>query len=225
MSDGTDSSSLAAESVMVAALERLRVIQDEIMRGVAHAMSNRVGAMSAGVFVLGETGTATPAATGALQSELDRLEQLLVQLRMLSRETVEPEPLLSSDSARTAVALHEHHGELRNVSCIVDDAGHVPPARAEPQALIHALLVAITCAKQAAGNGSAQLVLRSDDNVVRFIATSGDADNVSPDDSTFAVEALAARMLLERSNGTAFAIAGGCVIEVPTLAASRRPRG
>ena len=126
------------------ALERFRAIQDEIVRGIAHAMSNRVASLSAGLYVLGENGTASAASVGALQSELDRMEQLLVQLRMLPAEHVPVEPLLASESALTAVALHAHHGELRNVSCVVEDAGNVPPARAEPHALLHALLVAIT---------------------------------------------------------------------------------
>ena len=209
------------------ALERFRAIQDEIVRGIAHAMSNRVASLSAGLYVLGENGTASAASVGALQSELDRMEQLLVQLRMLPAEHVPVEPLLASESALTAVALHAHHGELRNVPCVVEDAGNVPPARAEPHALLHALLVAITAAKQSAqvsGAGTARLVLNVAGDAIRFIATAGSGDDVTPDDSVFAVEARAAHWLVAPSDGRAYAIATGCVVEVPTLASTRKPR-
>jgi nitrogen-specific signal transduction histidine kinase len=221
--------SVGNDEGLASAIERLRVIQDEIVRGIAHAMSNRVASLSAGLFMMGEHGTANAASVAALQSELDRMEQLLVQLRMLPRENVPVEPLLASESALTAVALHAHHGALRNVICVVDDDGKVPPARAEPNALLHALLVAITTAKQAMASGAngadpVRLMLRDANDVVRFIATSDADAGIDVDDSVFAIEAAAANWLVSNSGGRAFPIATGCVVEIPTLASTRRPR-
>lgn len=225
MSDRKVTTDIVNEHQLTAALERLRAIQDEIVRGVAHAMSNRVASLSAGLYMLGEQRNAPATAVGALQSELDRMEQLLLQLRMLPRENVPAEPLLALESARTAVALHEHHGELRSVTCDVEDVGKVPPARAEPQALLHALLVAINSAKQSADSGKARVVLDTVNDVVRFIATSDTSNtDITEDNSTFSIEAAAANWLVAPSGGRAYAIATGCVVEVPTLASTRRLR-
>ena len=225
MSDREVTTDSSHEHSLAHGLERLRAIHDEIVRGVAHAMSNRVASLSAGLYVLGEHGTASATSVAALQSELDRMEQLLTQLRMIPRENIPAEPLLALDSARTAVALHEHHGELRNVTCDVQDIGAVPPARAEPQALLHALLVAINAAKQSAGSGNARLVLDTEHDIVRFTATSDMSNpDITADNTTFAAEATAANWLVAPSGGRAYAIATGCVVEVPTLASTRRPR-
>ena len=225
MSDRQVTADSSHEHGLANALERLRAIQDEIVRGVAHAMSNRVASLSAGLYVLGEHGNVSAASVAALQSELDRMEQLLVQLRLLPRENIPAEPLLALDSARTAVALHEHHGELRNVTCDVQDIGTVPPARAEPHALLHALLVAINAAKESAGSGNARLVLDTEDDVVRFTATSDMSKaDITADDSAFSAEGIIANWLIAPCGGRAYAIATGCVVEVPTLASTRRPR-
>lgn len=209
------------------ALECWQAIQDEIVRGVAHAMSNRVATISAGLYMLGETGHASSTSISALHGEVDLLEQLLQQLRQLPRDTATVEPLLASDSARAALALHDHHGEFRNVPCDIDDPGTVPPARAVPQALLHALLVALTAARSAAANGErAVLQLRGEDDVVRFIATvAGRDDIVDTTRDRFRTEADAITRLLRDSGGRGVTHANGCVVEVPTLAASRRPRG
>lgn len=224
MTTGADPDEREQDTLL--AVERWLAVQDEVVRGVAHAMSNRVATISAGLWMLGETGAAPATSLAALHAEVDRLEQLLVQLRLLPRETAAAEPLLAADSARAAVALHEHHGELRNVPCVIDDPGSVPPARAIPQALLHALLVALNAAKQAALVGdTAILRLRGEDDVVRFIATVASASE-SPDagDGRFELEARAADRLLQGSGGRARAHATGVIVEVPTLAATRRSR-
>jgi len=198
-------------------------IHDDLIRGIAHAMSNRVATLSANVWMMSQGGQRGTDAAAVLQSEIERLEELLVQLRILPKGDAAPEPLLAIDSARTAVSLHAHHGNLRNQPCTIDDPGSVPPARAEPQALVHALLVAMTAAREAAGReGRAVVRLRSDGDYVQFVATVDGKDVVDRGDQRFALDALAAAQLLAASGGRARSHAYGCVVEVPTLASSRR---
>ena len=216
----------ADDHTALLATERARAILGEITRGIAHAMSNRVATISAGLFVLGEGDSISARKIQPLHAEVDLLEQLLVQLRQLPGEAGDLEPLLAGDIAASAIALHEHHGDLRSVRCEIDDTGSVPPARAVPQALLHALLIAITTAKVAAGAGRhAVLRLRSEEHMVRFVATvAGIHENIAHDDTRFLLEAAAANRLLGTSAGRAFAIASGCVVDVPTLASTRKQR-
>jgi nitrogen-specific signal transduction histidine kinase len=208
------------------ALVRWMSIHDELVRGVAHAMSNRVATLSANVWLMSQGGQRGTDVIATLQSEIERLEELLIQLRILPNGDAALEPLLAIDSARTAVSLHAHYGALRNRPCAIDDPGSIPPARAEPQALVHALLVAITAAREAAGReGRAVLRLRSEGDFVQFVATVDGEKVVDGGSQRFALDALAAEQLLVGSGGRARSHAHGCTVEVPTLASSRMATG
>jgi signal transduction histidine kinase len=224
--EGRDTAGTSLDATeLIAATTRWHVIQDELVTGIAHALSNRVGALSAGIFMLGESDTHSAKALAGLQSEVDLMEQLLVQLRLLRREDAGPEPLVPGDSVRTAVALHEHFGSFRSIRCTIEETPDVPPVRVVPQHFIHALLVAITAAKQAASDAQGALVrMEGDGDVVRITATISGDERADELDTRFAVDALAANELLASSRGRAFAHANGCVIEVPTLASTRRSR-
>ncbi len=209
-------------------------IQEEIVRGIAHAMGNRVATLSAGLHLLRDRTVVMQ--DPMLQSELDLLERLLVQLRELAGDTTQPEALLATDSARTAIALCLHHGRFRDRTVGVDDSGAVPPVRAVPAALMRAIIVALVAAGDVAGNNrSAQvtLSLASDDDVVRITATAdARADSVTGVVSESAaagtgyqLAASAISWLLGSSGGRGLALGSGCVVEVPTLAASRRMSG
>lgn len=209
-------------AIRTRALHRWLEIQGELLRGVAHAMSNRIGTLSAGLFML-DSNRDNTRAVDALRAEVERLEGLLLQLRQLPRAPESLEPMLATDVARNAIELHSHHGDLRHVSCTLEDPGAVPPVRADPQALLHALLVAITAAKQAATTDTVSLRLSSNDDYVTFNATAGDNDMT---DSRFSVEAAAITELLAPATSVrATAHSNGCKFEVPTLAASRRAQG
>ncbi len=213
--------------------------QNEIVRGIAHAMSNRVATLSANLYLLDES-TVQQKVT-AMNSELDRLEQLLHQLRQLPGDSAAAEPLLAADSARTAVALHMHHEGFRQHECEVDDSGSIAPVRAVPSALLHALLVALTAAATCArdgGNVQTVLRLRNHDDVVHFIATA-ETDTatseavrddvaraaVGNERGTFFTEAETITWLLRETGGRGIANDRGCIVEIPTLAAFRRQNG
>ncbi len=96
--------------------ERWLAIHDELLRGIAHTLSNRVATISVVAYMLGVDGADVGQQAGTLQGETERLEELLHGLRALSRsESAIAEPLMPMDAVRAALALHVHHADLRDV--------------------------------------------------------------------------------------------------------------
>lgn len=170
-----------------------------------------------------------------LRNDAERLDGLLEQLRQLPRRgDADLEPLMPGDSVRAALALFEHHPEYRDVRCMVIAADNVQPVRAEPSALQHALCVALAAAcRVAAGRGEAtrsgdtragiSVALSTEGDVVR-IEVSTDGSTGEGDADALALDAGTIDWLLARSNGRGHAYPYGCLIELPTLQASRRAR-
>jgi hypothetical protein len=212
------------DTIEASVVEHWLSIHDELLRGIMHSMSNRIATISAGVWVIGEAGVAAHAdSVRSLQGEVDQMEQLLIQLRMLPRQS-EPvlEPLLPHESVKTAIALHEHHSDFRNIERWIVDAESVKPARADPHALLHALLVAINVACEAAQDSRIAVTIRSDDEYVTFTATGDVVDNAIIADDRFDISARSAEWLLRGSRGRASSHRFGCTVAVPTLAFSRQ---
>jgi hypothetical protein len=134
----------------LAAREAWQRVLDELLRGVAHALSNRVATVSAAAYMAtgGEPLDATTAQ--ALGAEAQRLEALLADLRALpARGDAPPEPLLLADAAREAIALHRHYLALRNVPVALTVAPGAPPTFGDGAQLAHLLLLALTALRSA----------------------------------------------------------------------------
>lgn len=206
------------------AAARWLTLHDELLRGISHALSNRIATVGAASYMFEHGDVAVDQAVASLRAESDRMEQLLQQLRLLPRRPdATAEPITADDACHNAVKLHAHHGELRDFVCDVTVDPDVYPIWAEPQGFCHAMLVALTTAKRNAVNGSRiSLRVSGDTNAVRFCAM---ADEPLQDaDALNEIDANAANWLLAPHGGSARALDHGCELEVPTLLAARRNR-
>jgi len=209
---------------------RWLTIHDDLLRGMTHALSNRVATIMAVASLVELSGADGPSAE-SLRVEAERLETLLLTLRQLPRRLrAGSEPILPSDAVHSAIELHAHHPEGRDVVCHLLPDGDQMPAYADPNALQLALAAALTSAKRRAGNaGSAHVQVSSTNDVVRFVidvaGVSAESDGTRTDDRlNTALDASAAAWLLHDCNGTAAVSGDGITIEVPTLVAARRAR-
>ena len=211
---------------------RWLTIHDDLLRGMTHALSNRVGTILAAVTLLETAQSGGVQPLELLRLEADRLETLLQTLRQLPRRKEQSlEPLLPTDAARAAIELYAHHPEGRDVACVVHLDGDLMPAWGDASAVELAIAAALTGAQRhvRAGEGLAIHISSTDADVrfdVRF-AVRGELTSASSNDDIepeLAIDASAASWLVSECGGRAQAHAAGIVIYVPTLAAARRAR-
>jgi len=227
--EGAQRESAQRESAGRAAARWL-TIHDELLRGLAHTLSNRIATIDAATFMLGLDGADAQGQCATLRGETERLEALLRAMRTLPRHgNAAAEPVMPGDAVQGALAVQAHHNDLRDVRCDVMIDGDVPPAYAEPLSLQHALLVAIAAAGHAAGPAGIVLHVSATSDVVRFSVTPRDApgsndvvDSAGDMADEHVADAEAIGWLLAAHGGKAMPVRGGAEFTVPTLAAARR---
>ena len=137
-------------------------IRDGILRGVAHALSNRVAALS-GVAGLVDFGNLPPnRLSQALGSEVSQLGQLVEMLRLLPSDV---RPRGEAIELRTLLpAVVALHADLRDVACTVQDDRNAQPVHLGRSVFVHAVLLLVDVAKRDAlrGRGSVSLSYRGD---------------------------------------------------------------
>lgn len=208
-------------AAMTAGSVRWLTIHDDLLRGLAHAISNRLATVTASASVL-EAGLAPDQRfIEGLQRDADRLEGLLQALRQLPRRAeADLEPLLLADAADGARRLVEEHPALRGRTVRIDRVGDVMPVRAEPGAVVHATAVALLAAARG-GTATIVVTLETVGDEVRLSAR-GDGGTEDPEQQLVHQDVAAIRWLLAASAGRATALPDGCAFLLPTLAASRR---
>lgn len=203
-------------------------VHDDLLRGLAHAFSNRVATVSAIAALLDPSRLPDERVLAGLRTDTDRLEALLEQLRQLPRRAdADLEPLMPGDCVRAALALFEHHPGYRDVRVTVIAGDDMQPVRTDPMALQHALCVALSAACRVGMGGDShaavRLALAVEGDVVR-IEVSTDGSTGEGDEAELALDVGAIDWLLATSHGRGRASPYGCLIELPTLQASRRTR-
>lgn len=200
--------------------ERWLSIHDELLRALAHAVSNRLATIAAAASMLEAGGVPDPRVLEAVRVDAERLEGLLQQLRQLPRRAeVALEPMLVTDALEGAKQLIAEHPLLRGRSIRTALRGDVMPVRADPTAMIHATGVALLAAARL-GDGPIDAELATDGDVVRLTARCGAAPD--SEDPLLPLDAMAIDWLLAESHGRAAVETDGCAFAVPTLQASRR---
>lgn len=198
-------------------------IHDDLLRGLAHAFSNRVATVVAIAAHLDPSRAPDERLLHGLRSDVDRLEELLKCLRQLPRRGEgDPEPMLPLDGVTAALALFAHHPAYGSMRCTVGSAEGVPPVRADPLALQHALCVALVSACRAGGDVAGVAVALSTDGEVVRIAVSAEGGHGEGEAAALAQDVSAVDWLLAGSHGRGSAAPLGCTLELPTLQASRR---
>lgn len=204
-------------------------VHDDLLRGLTHSLSNRVGTIAAAAYMV-EMQPATLSNTAStLRAESERLEQLLQLFRLLPRRADSvAEPIVPTDAVSQAIALQSHHADLREIPITVTVDGDLQPAYAEPAALALAVVVLLGTAHRAiAGHGNIVVTISSSTDHVR-INTCGvpTADAVLTDDEHVerdaAADAAAVQWLLAAVGGDGRRSTNGAELIVPTLQAARR---
>jgi nitrogen-specific signal transduction histidine kinase len=198
-----------------AALALLAAERDAVLRGLVHALSNRIGIVGAVAGMLEPDAPAAGVAVGMLRAESDRLSELLDEFRLFAGEPVSaPEPVHLPDLVASVLALHAHHPTLRDVPCAAHALQELPPAMADPDAVRGALLAAVGAAKRAAGDGGARVRGVVERHTVRLIA--------EPVDPRAEADAGAEEWPLPRGAGRVRLSSGGGSVALPTLASARQ---
>lgn len=204
----------------VSGVVRWLCVQDDLLRALAHSLSNRIGTVLALASVL-ETGTASAGLGTALMGETERMEQLLQRLRELPRGT-EPrdEPMLAVDALHQACQLVMEHPAARDGTIAIEAEGEVPPVRADPVAVQQAWIVALLAAFRTATDGRVIARLRAAGDQVAcdvVAAEPATASEVADDRAAIA-------WLLGAGRGTVLPETTACGFSLPTLASTRAAR-
>lgn len=124
-------------------------LRDVILRGMAHALSNRVAALGSISGVIDPGQVWTEKMGQLLDGEARRLEDILRLLRLLPKDdrvppgAIELQPLIPD-----VVALHAYNSALLQVECAVDYDRETMPVYASRPQLVHTLLLIIDAAKR-----------------------------------------------------------------------------
>ena len=217
--------SVSAEDGHPGGAERWLSIHDELLRAMAHAVSNRLATISAVASLLEAGGTADARLLEGLRTEAERLEGLLPPLRQLPRrEEAGLEPLLITDALDGAQRLVAEHPQMHGRAVAVVATGDVLPVWAEPTAVVHAACVALLAvARRGAGDLEVGLETVGDEVrlTVRARGAGGSAEGWG-EAAAFTPDARAIDWLLAGSAGRAIVSADHCALALPTLPASRR---
>lgn len=135
-------------------------LSEALLRGLVHAMNNRLTALSA-FSELSAMGDEAYSAARMLPAELERLLRLSGHFRLLASEGTTPEALELGAALDEALALHAHHPRLHALDRqLVRTVPHVA-VRAAKRPLHRLLLLLIeSAAASAEQRGRSDLVLR-----------------------------------------------------------------
>jgi len=135
---------------------------DGILRGLNHALSNRIVTLRTLAEFVGAAQERGEQLGRTLSEEVERLEELLENIRMLpADDALKPEPIQLSELLGEVVALHQYHVDFRNVQCtVIGDPDTLPVLTSRP-AFTRTLLILLTAAKRAAlSRGETTVALR-----------------------------------------------------------------
>jgi hypothetical protein len=186
---------------------------EALMRGLVHALNNRITVMSAYIQVL-EMGDEDLSPQDVLPPELSQLEQTIGHLRALAVEKLPAEAIELLPVIQEAIALHAHHPHLRDVRCAAaQPASGLAPVRVPRWAITRLLLILIGAAKSAslrAGLDSFVVGLEGDDRFLSVRLVAGDEESPY------------ARWLAALCGGTIERTNGATLLRLPSLLEVRR---
>jgi hypothetical protein len=213
-------------------------LRDAILRGIAHALSNRVAALG-GIGMLVDPGDIwTERLARALGDEAKRLEDILRLMRLLPDDgrgdpgAVELQPLVPD-----VISLHAYNSALLQVECAAVHDRETVPVFANRPRLVHALLLAIDTAKRHAMARGARVAVSyggdAERVLIRVATESSPAarplrDPADDSAAAFATVESELRSALARTAANfPLEVTGGdgslCIqLTIPTLAAGRR---
>lgn len=188
---------------------------EDVLRGVAHALSNRAASVSA-MLELSMDSDRSDSATGALlPAELQRLNELVDVVRAVGAPRADAEAFDARDAAATARAVMSLHAALRERTVTVD----APSALAvrTPRWMFVRALVATVARGWGSTAGTSTIRLSEESGwIVSRVTTAGPA--VAPERRSRYADELALAMGGEP-------LSGAPGFRIPTLAEVRRREG
>jgi signal transduction histidine kinase len=134
-------------------------VSETLVRGIAHALSNRIATIGTIAELLRVGGDDPLAMSEMLGVETERLEDLLEQMRSLSaRGSGRMEAMRLSDAVAGAMALHSYHPERRAIAVTVEPGDESRPVLGDPLLLQRELLILLDAATHAAMSHSSRAV-------------------------------------------------------------------
>lgn len=191
-------------------------VRDALLRGLTHALSNRVMAITT-LAELAVESVVSGTTVDVLSSEARRLDALLHQFRLLSpAPPAAPEPFNIADTLPPLVELAGRHPEVVGMPCDIRVAANVQPAFVDAGMIgqvVPALVVAATRAARRVGVARVQIEVAGDAIwvVVRFAV--GEAGGGPADDAPHGSPAM---RITDTAQGARYELL------LPTLAAARR---
>lgn len=209
---------------------RWLTVHDDLLRGLTHSLSNRVGTIAAAAYMVEMQPATLSNTANTLRTESERLEQLLQLFRLLPRRADSvAEPIVPTDAVSQAIALQSHHADLREIPITVTIDGDLQPAYAEPAALALAVVVMLGTAHRAiAGQGEIVVTISSSTDHVRInsrgVPSDASAAVVADEhaERDAAADVAAVHWLLAAVGGNGQRSTHGAELLVPTLQAARR---
>ena len=209
-----------APTVEEGVVEWLEVV-DEALKGLHHALNNRIGSLSALVELhqLGDL-PADGSSFENLAADLRRLEDANRVLRLLPYDgVVGEESLILDDVIADVLAIHRFLHELRDQQVTIVPTRYVEPVRVERWAAVRVLTLLLNDAKRVAKslNTSVRATTESDEQWVRVEFRLGlpSADVVPSARGRYA------ELVAESFGGSVTRKAGAVELRLPTLKARR----
>jgi signal transduction histidine kinase len=126
-------------------------LSETLVRGLAHALSNRIATIGTIAELLRVGGDDPASMAQMLGDETMRLEELLEQMRALStRQSRRLEAMRLSDAVAAAMSLHACHPERRTVTVTIEPGGDSRPVLGDGVQLQREMLLLLDAATQAA---------------------------------------------------------------------------
>ncbi|MEO8334700.1 MAG: hypothetical protein ABI664_07000 [bacterium] len=184
---------------------------EDLLRGLVHAMNNRVTALSAFAELAAVDDDALE--IDMLRHEIHRLNDVTTFVSVLATRTEETEALELSAVLETALEIHANHPRMRSAPCTLEKTGTILPVRVPRWAMMRLALLMVDATKRAGTTSRAAAVairLSGTDAVVRVHV-------VTPEPLSGDATSLAALCggVIAHGNGEA-------VLELPSLPELRR---
>ena len=149
--------------------EDWRTISEDLLRGLVHALNNRVASLSAFV-ELAQLGDEEEDPLTVLPEELAHLQRVNALFGLLPQRKAEAESLELRVVLDDAIRLHEHHPRLRGGQVPLTFEGAPAVVRAPRWALVRVLVMLVHAAKVEAaserGRADAAIRVTADDETV-----------------------------------------------------------
>jgi hypothetical protein len=163
------------------ALRAWQELTDHVLRGIVHSLNNRASAIAAVLDLANDPAEAPSATISILGSELERVQELVTVVRLISATAEGSDAFTPADAARDAQRVLAFHANMRDHAVDFDVRG-VAPTRTPRWMFVRALIALGADASRAGGGHSPVRVVIEDDGdwIVARAESSGGLAEPSP---------------------------------------------